>query len=368
MAQMRELREAISSIESHPSPIFSGYLNVNAALSENQERAYLTRLRNALDEHGAPHDLALRVREQVENESFPGAGTLAIFAAEDGLLEVYRVQMDMPESFRWGEPYTAPLILALDEQEPYGAVVVDAERFRYYVVSLLEGAEEEGGNAGFREAALTPDTPEPRDKSDRDEQSRRAEAGLREFFNEISGIIRDVTFREGVRRLILAGPRERTSELRDQLPGDVKDRVVGEVPVDMGAPEGEILQKLEAYREEAEHERAGELLNEIRESGISGLDDVLPALQIENRIHHLALLWELEGEIRWSDEEQLAILDITQEESPYTGAPTRVRPLTDVIMDLAASRGARVMILRGEHENTDTLRDEFGGIAGLTRY
>jgi peptide subunit release factor 1 (eRF1) len=45
-----------------------------------------------------------------------------------------------------------------------------------------------------------------------------------------------------------------------------------------------------------------------------------------------------------------------------------VRPLTDVLIDLAAARGARLDFVRGEDEASDTLRNEFGGIAGLTRF
>ena len=92
------------------------------------------------------------------------------------------------------------------------------------------------------------------------------------------------------------------------------------------------------------------------------------ALQEENRVYHLAVLWELEGEIRWCDNDQLAIRDATREVCPFCGQKTRVRPLTDVLVDLAAARGARLDFMRGENENTDTLRDEFGGIAGLTRF
>lgn len=144
--------------------------------------------------------------------------------------------------------------------------------------------------------------------------------------------------------------------------------MVAEEQVDLDAPEGEILERLEAVRERAEYERKSALLSEIRESGIWGLDDTLSALQEENRVHHLILLWQLEGELRWCDNDGLAIPDITQEECPYCGQRTRVRALTDVMVDLAASRGARVEFMRGENENTNALRDEFGGIAGLTRF
>src|SRR5215210_8779669 len=112
-------------------------------------------------------------------------------------------------------------------------------------------------------------------------------------------IARDLTFREGVRRLILAGPREVTVGFREELPNELQDRVVAEEPVDLGASEGELLDRLEAIRERAEHEREKELLAEIRERGVRGPDETIAALQEENRVYHLAALWDLESEIRW---------------------------------------------------------------------
>ena len=43
-----------------------------------------------------------------------------------------------------------------------------------------------------------------------------------------------------------------------------------------------------------------------------------------------------------------------------------MQPFTDVLVDLDA-RGTYLDLVLGEDENTDTLRDEFGVIAGLTR-
>lgn len=369
MAQEQDLRQAVSSISGRQGLLLSAYLNVNASIPENQERAYLVRLREGMDHQEVPEDLQLKVREYLEGETHPRARTLAIFADEKGLFEVYRVQVDLPESVRYGEPNVSPLTLALDEQEPYGAALVDAERFRYFVVSPLESSEEgDGGGNGYREVDVAPSSPGPRGGMDREDDSRRTEANVSQFYNEIGDMTRDITFREGVKRLILGGPKERTSEFRERLPQDVAERVVAEENVDLSAPEGEILEQLEAVRERAEEERIGELLAEIRESGVWGFEDTVKALQEENRVHHLAMLWEFEGEIRWCDNDGLAITDITAEECPYCGRQTRVRPLTDVLVDIAASRGARVAFLRGENERTDTLRDEFGGLAGLTRF
>ena len=370
MAQAQDLRRAIDTLADHEGSILSAYVSVNAAIPENQERAYLVRLRDAMNDEGVPEGLQDLVRENLEGETHPGARTLAIFADEGGFFEVYRLQVDLPESSRWGDPYLAPLTLVLDEYEAYGAVVVDAERFRYFVVSPLadpEGDEQVKGN-GFRELSVDPSEPYPRGGMDQEPSSRRTEANVHKYYNQLGELTRDLTLREGVKRLILAGPSERTAEFRDLLPNEVKGRVVAEEQLDLSASEGEILDRLEEIRERAEHERAGELLAEIREGGVRGPGETIKALQEENRVYHLAVLWDLDGEVRWSDADGLAIMDITQEKSPFSGEPTRVRPLTDVLVELAAARGARLDFMRGENENTDTLRDEFGGIAGLIRF
>ncbi len=371
MAQIRDLRQAADSIANRQGPLLSAYLSVNASIPENQERAYLVRLRDAMDEQGVPEEVQLKVRESLEDETHPGAKTLVIFASEDEFFVTYRVQLDLPEAVRWGEPYVAPLLLALDEHEPYGVALVDAENFRFFIASPVAAPSEDSGDvsgSGYRELDLSPSTPGPRGGMDQDPISRRTEANIHQFYNELGDLTRDTAFREGVKRLIVAGPKERTAEFRRQLPQEVQERVVAEEQVDLDAPEGEILERLEAVRERAEYERKSALLSEIRESGIWGLDDTLSALQEENRVHRLILLWQLEGELRWCDNDGLAIPDITQEECPYCGQRTRVRALTDVMVDLAASRGARVEFMRGENENTNALRDEFGGIAGLTRF
>ena len=370
MAQAQELRQAISSMAGREGPVLSAFINVNAGIPENQGQAYMVRLRDAMNDEGVPEELQERVRGFVEEETHPGARTLAIFADEGGLFEVYRLQVDLPESVRWGDPNVAPLTLVLDEYEAYGAAVLDGERFRYFVVSPLVG-DEEGDEVkanGFREVDVDPAEPYPRGGMDQEVESRRTEANVHKFFNQLGELTRDLTLREGVKRLILAGPKERTAEFRGLLPNEVKDRVVAEEHLDLGAPEGDLLDRLEEIRERAEHEREKELLAQIRESGVRGPEETIKALQEENRVYHLAALWELDGEVRWSDADGLAIMDITQKESPYSGEPTRVRPLTDVLVELAAARGARLDFMRGENENTDRLRDEFGGVAGLTRF
>src|SRR5215203_2244220 len=107
MAQAQDLRQAITSVAGRPGPVLSAYLSVNAEIPENQGRAYLVRLRDAMNDEGVPGELQQRVRTYAEDETHPGATpgarTLAIFADGDDLFEIYRLQIDVPESFRWGD-------------------------------------------------------------------------------------------------------------------------------------------------------------------------------------------------------------------------------------------------------------------------
>jgi len=372
MAQAQDLRQAITSVADRQGPILSAYLSVNADIPENQGRTYLVRLRDAMNDQGVPKDLQQRVRNYLEEEAHPAARTLAIFVDEDDLFAVYRLQVDIPESFRWGDPSVAPLTLILDEYEPYGAAVLDAESFRYFVVSPLSSAhgEEEVKANGFREIDLHPSEPYPRGggSTDLDPAGRKHQANIHDLYKELGERTREITFQEGVQRLILAGPKERTAEFRRDLPNELQERVVAEEHVDIGESEGELLDDLEAIRERAEHEREKALLDEIRERGVRGPDETIAALQEENRIYHLAALWEMEAEIHWCDNDQLAIRDVTAKECPFCGQNTRGRPLKDVLVDLAAARGARLDFMLGENKNTDVLRDEFGGLAGVTRF
>jgi hypothetical protein len=201
MVQAQDLRQTITSVAGRPGPILSAYMSVNPDIPENQRRAYLVRLCDAMNDEGVPEGLQQRVREYIEDETHPQARTLAIFADEDDLFEIYRLQVDVPEAFRWGDPFVAPLTLVLDEYEPYGAAVLDAERFRYFVVSPLGSAhgQEKVKANGFSEVDVHPSEPYPRGggSTDLDPAGRKHQSNIHSFYKELGELTRDVTFREG---------------------------------------------------------------------------------------------------------------------------------------------------------------------------
>jgi hypothetical protein len=389
MTQAEDVRRIKERLEGHPGPMLSVYLSVNARYPENQRQAYKTRLKDALEELEAPEELAGPVREEVDEIYRPRARTLVFFAAEDGLFERYDLQVDLPETYHLGEPYLTPLILALDEHEPYGVALVDAEEFRFFVSAPMEDpADGSGGQKSgfFREIDLKPSRPYPRGGTDLDHVSRRTEANIHKWYNELGELTRKLAFQDNVRHLILAGPKERTADFRGRLPQDVRERVVAEEPVATGSPEGEIFEKFEDIHERTENERKADLIARARENGVRGVKDTIEALQ-EGRVHHLIALWQLEGEIRWCDHDEVAVTDISREECPFCGRKTRVRPLMDVIVDLATARNARLEFVRahnevtaehpteeetnegrGREEPADTLREEFDGLVGLLRF
>jgi len=390
MAQAEDDRRLKEQLEGHPGPMLSVYLSVNARYEENQGQAYKVRLRNALDEMEIPEELAGRVREEVEEEVHPGARTVIFFVAEDGLFERYNLQLDLPESYHFGEPYLAPLVLAFDEHEPYGIALLDAQEFRFFVSAPIEepGQASKGASSGFfREVDIESRQPYPKvgGTTDHDPAGYTRQAHLHRFFKELAEVTHKLVLRNGVKHLILAGPKERTAEFRDTLPQDIQERVVADEQVEARGPENKVLEEFEDMVERAERERKAGLIEQARESGVHGVKDTIEALQL-GQVHHLLALWDLEGEIRWCDNDEFAITDISARECPFCSQETRVRPLMDVLVDLAAARNARLEFVRAENEvfaehpneagraeysrrqPADVLREEFEGLVGLLRF
>ncbi|MGB3635316.1 MAG: VLRF1 family aeRF1-type release factor [Rubrobacteraceae bacterium] len=371
MASTATIQGLRNRISEHPGPVLSAYVNVNPAHPENQGKAYVNRLKTALKECGAPEDLSKHALEFFRDEP-PHARTIAYFAAPDGLFETSRLNLDLPEEIRWGEPDVAPLMLALDEYENYGVLLVDRKEFRFLVTSLGEIEEvAEARNilntAGWRELTISPANATPRGGSSKDDFEDRVEENTRHFYREVGETVRHEVKRQGIGRLILAGPGERTAEFRKTLPNELRERVVGEVHVPVDAPESEVLEKISSARRKAESNREAELLEKAREGGVYGMTATLEALQ-EGRISHLLVSWQLEGEVYWSAEDGIVVLEGSPLETAYDEAQIRMRPLMDVLVDLAGSHGYRIEFVREESDAYEDLRDEFGGIAGVTRF
>jgi hypothetical protein len=371
MSSTDELERLKERVAGRPGPVLSVYLSVNPASVENRDRAYALRLKSALKENAVPRALARRVLEYVEAER-PRMHTLALFATDDGPLEAYWLRAELPEKVRWGEPHLAPLELVIEKYRPTGVVLLDARRLRFFVASLGDIEEEMGAanlfdTAGWREVTLSPSSPNPRGGAAREVFEHRIDAWTRRFYRNAAGELQRMTERLGVRRLILAGPEERTSEFRTILPNRMKELVAAAVHLPVAAAESELLNRLNRVEERLEQEEEQRLMAEAGERGVRGLEETLRALHA-GRVYRLVAPWPLEGDVRWCDSCALPSAAKRQEDGscPYCGRPTRERSLSDAVLDLAAARDAPVEFVRGK--NADLLQERLGGLAGLTRF
>jgi hypothetical protein len=222
MPRTDDLQALKRRVAEYPEPTLSAYLNVNPASPDNRGKAYAIRLKDALKEHRVPRPLAERVLDYVEAEQ-PRTRMLVLFATPDGLFEAHRLRRELPQEVRWGEPYVAPLELAIDEYEPTGVALLDAKRFLFFVSSLGEIEEElkvaNGfGTADWRKTTSSPSMAHPGGGTAKDLFQRRLEASTQRFYKEVGEELRRLVEKSGLKRLILAGPEERTVAFCSALP------------------------------------------------------------------------------------------------------------------------------------------------------
>ena len=212
-AQAEDIRRLKERLEGHPGPVLSVYLSVNARIPENQGQADKVRLKDALREmEGLSEELAGRVRESVEGQVHQHARTVIFFAAKDGLFERYDLQLDLPEAYRFGEPYLAPLVLGLDEHESYGVALVEAEEFRFFVSAPMGDPDEgsEGSSSGyFREVDLKPQGlyPVGGGSTDMDPAGHTQQSHIHRFFKQAGETTQKLIAADNVRTSSSLVPR-----------------------------------------------------------------------------------------------------------------------------------------------------------------
>ncbi len=384
--------ERAKRLAGHPAPVLSLYVQVNPAdpnVSEYtfdyKQKPYVIRAKDTLKGLGVPREIAERVLFRLEHDA-PQAVTRAIFAGED-FLEVFDLGVELPVvdlrtglvEARWGEPYVAPLLFALDEYERYGVVLLDRERWRLFEVfmnqieEVLDAFRAVAPEEWRRLSESRPAAPRTvggyaaaakggtaKDKFDR----RLLEWTHRFYKNRAAELARFVEER-GIQRVLLMGPEEDTKYFATFLPKAMSERVVAHLPAPdhpRAAP-GEVLLRVRPVLERIEREEEAKLLDRIREEGIWGAERVLDALMI-GRVYLWVLPWRTDLEVHYCPAERFAAA--SREAARAVCAEPERRPLKDLVADLAEAYGARLEFVRGEAEQR--LTDEFGGMAGLVRW
>ncbi len=378
--QARYIKERVAPQE---GPVLSLYADVNPAKPENARGAWLTRIKNTLKELKLPQETRDEALNEIGQKRWQNAHTLAFFKGKD-LLWRYDLNCELPVvdlargrvEARWGRPYVAPLLYALDEYER-AAVLWIGEKWRIFEVFLGEIEEadavfrtvapEDGQRLNRYDRAVAETVAEPRDYCDRDRFARRMEAWASRFLKLFAHLVEHALAEREISRLVLLGREEATKDFEQYLSRTMRSRIVAHVNdlPSPGAPPAMVLKKVAPVLEAVERNEEQRLLDAIEsQPGVTGLDAVLGALQ-HGLLLVVAVPWSLEARVwrcahNWAGASPEAVRALCPGDTPVEV------PLRDVIVDVAADFGARLEFVRGDAE-ARLIRD-FGGLAGLKRW
>lgn len=376
---VRKIHEVIAPYTA--GPVLSLYADLDPSKPENASKAYLLRAKQTLKEMGVKEFFIKQVMECLDH-ALPFKKTRAIFVS-DHFFEYFDFQVDLPVvdlahgrlEARLGEPYLAPILLAMDTFTRYGVVVLSQERWRFLEVYMMEIEE-------VQEAFLTINLEDwrrytqarppailgktGRGGSGKDLFDRRLLMWVIRFYKKAASLLEHTMQKKGIERLILMGPQEDISLFLSYLPKGLQQRTLLHIASlsNLDASPGEILKEVQDEMVQLERKEEAELLDRIREEGIWGVEATLEALQ-EGRVYLLTLPWKLSREVFVCRESRLVLPSPEEAKRACSGDFFKAN-LKDVIGELSQAYGASIEFFQGEPESK--LIQEFGGIAGLKRW
>jgi peptide subunit release factor 1 (eRF1) len=379
----RHINELRARLGQYRNPMLSLYATVNPAHPDINPQAVYVKVKNTLKQLG---DVSPAVVEKVL-DFFEGRAhdsrSIAVFADQDRF-ETFELEIELPGDSgdhleaRWGEPYLTPLLMAMDQQHRYGVVFVDRDHLRFFQVY-----------AGQIEELITEERPQLAEEDDDQIQSNKqarpeyvparggAEVQLaqehikdhqRTFYKDMAGPLREAMAEHDIKQLVFMGPDGDTHGLLAAMPRELAGRVamIAAGPSSSKASAHEILERIRPTLEELADRERTELLDQIRERGVWGLDACLHALQ-EGRLHVVAVPGALHQEVYLETESNYVSLDEDEcKRLVSNGGTVEKVDLAEKLPGLAETWGARLEFIRGDAE--DRLVEEFGGMAGLKRW
>lgn len=387
----RETIEAIRNrVAPHDPPVLSLYLNVNPAETGNQHKAAVLRARAALDGLQLPAGLKAEVLRRLDQEHvIPGGRSLVVFAGEDPdeLFEVTYLHQELPmldldssegALARWGEPFTAPLLFAVDQTERYAAIYVSQQLVRVFEVFMgdIEDAWSSERDLDteewkqFSESKQSPAVGKPaasRGGRDVDTFTDRVEQVTARFYSGVVSQFEDSRLNSQADRIMLLGTPDAVTAFFEALPPQLQERVVARLPApaddQMAAADWYPLLS-EAIREaEATHEQ--QLLDQIRERGSWGLSEVLGLLN-NGQADVLVMPWHVGQTVWLARESGVVATDPTALQTLQPDDSYAEVKLKDALPGIVQRSSVRVEFVDGA--SAERLRDEFAGIAVLRRW
>ncbi|SRR5581483_9655007 len=222
-----------------------------------------------------------------ERQEWPGRG-LALYSCQPvSFWQEYWLPVRMPNILRFdAKPAIRPLVAVLDDYERYAVLLVDTRQARLF--SVFMGSIEE--HLEFLDEDVIP-------KSKKGPPGRSETHYLmhqRWHLKRVVDKLDDFYERHPFDRLVVAGPEETTSTLRELLPDPLARRFAGSFEASMDDTAASILEETLAIEERLEREQELELIDELivvasrGGRAVVGVDDTLEALLL-TRVHKLVV-------------------------------------------------------------------------------
>ena len=243
------------------------YLDAHAERSKIDAR--LGEIRSLLADHEAETEHFEQnwetAQRLLDKHSPPDDGSLAVFVCwAIELAHVERVPVAVGTQIRVGDgPFVRPLYEALDEHETYGVAVVDNSAARLFLVEAGNAELERRVSGGVKNRVKVGGWSQKR-------YARRREKELAEYARSVADALQTLNDDQPYTRLVLLGSDETMQAVTQALPAQLVDLLADAQPVDVDAPQGELMETAEAVAQADERDNERALWEEIQSQGLGG--------------------------------------------------------------------------------------------------
>jgi peptide subunit release factor 1 (eRF1) len=288
---LRGQLDRLAAFEPTDLPVISLYLDMRPDQQGKRQIAQFIRKtfseRQKTFASGSPERLSFdedmkRISDFLAENVERSAQGLAIFACHGASL-FETAQMNAPIDDYWlfigAVPHLYPLARVNDQYPRYAALVVDTNSARLFVFSLgVTESQRDVKNVKTRKTSIG--------GWSQARYQRHAENFHAQHMKEVVDVLDRVVRKESINQIVVSCDDVTRPLLANELPKHLAEKVVATIPLDIKAPEHEVLQEtLEALRAkdaETDQERVEAMIGAWRGGGlaVAGPEDTLEALQM----------------------------------------------------------------------------------------
>jgi peptide chain release factor subunit 1 len=363
MMQEGDLQE-LAELVSNDAPILSLYLNVDPHhRSKEEHKLNLRRLLAQAAQLGASHTDIERAERFFEHEYGRQGRGVACFSCQDqGFWRNYPLPVPVEDFvFVGSRPYITPLSDVWDAYGRFGVIMVDREGARVFVYHL--GALEDSAGTLGAEVRRHKQGGWAAQKLQRYED-QEAKQNLKDAAEWADSYLRE----HKATRVVLSGSEANLAQLRDLLPRDLHDKVVGHINLDMTASPAQVWDRALDVTLVAQRQAEADLLDQVVTvthkggAGALGLEDTLAAMQ-QGRVYQLLVDREFH-EPGYQCSVCQAVVTQKLPSCPYCGgALVETADIVNLAVQHAVDAGLKVSVLDHGPQIAG-----IGGIAAVLRY